>query len=74
MKHIDNMAKVMLATGLMVGYGYTMEAFFAWYSGVRSTSAHDVRAHDRTLWVGLLDAHRRSTSASCSRSGSGAFA
>ena len=33
MRHIDNMAKVMLATGLMVAYGYTMEAFFAWYSG-----------------------------------------
>jgi len=33
MKHIDNMGKIMLATGLMVGYGYTMEAFFAWYSG-----------------------------------------
>src|SRR5687767_7208624 len=32
MKHIDNCAKVMLATGLMVGYGYTMEAFFGWYS------------------------------------------
>ena len=32
MRHIDNMAKVMLATGLMVGYGYVMEAFFAWYS------------------------------------------
>ena len=32
MQHIDNMAKVMLATGLMVGYGYAMEAFFAWYS------------------------------------------
>ena len=32
MRHIDNMAKVMLATGLMVGYGYAMEAFFAWYS------------------------------------------
>jgi len=32
LRHIDNMAKVMLATGLMVGYGYTMEAFFAWYS------------------------------------------
>jgi molybdopterin-containing oxidoreductase family membrane subunit len=28
MKHIDNMAKVMLATGLIVGYGYSMEAFF----------------------------------------------
>ncbi|MGQ0733763.1 MAG: NrfD/PsrC family molybdoenzyme membrane anchor subunit [Acidobacteriota bacterium] len=32
MRHIDNMAKVMLATGLMVGYGYVIEAFFAWYS------------------------------------------
>ncbi|MBL9094179.1 MAG: polysulfide reductase NrfD [Planctomycetaceae bacterium] len=31
-KHLDNMAKVMLATGLMVAYGYAMEAFFAWYS------------------------------------------
>jgi molybdopterin-containing oxidoreductase family membrane subunit len=32
MKHLDNMAKVMLATGLMVAYGYAMEAFMAWYS------------------------------------------
>ncbi len=32
MKHIDNMAKVMLATGLLVSYGYFCEAFFAWYS------------------------------------------
>jgi molybdopterin-containing oxidoreductase family membrane subunit len=32
-KHMDNMAKVMLVTGLMVGYGYTQEAFMAWYSG-----------------------------------------
>jgi Ni/Fe-hydrogenase subunit HybB-like protein len=31
MKHIENMAKVMLATGLIVTYGYAMEAFFAWY-------------------------------------------
>jgi molybdopterin-containing oxidoreductase family membrane subunit len=27
------MAKVMLATGLIVAYGYMMEAFFGWYSG-----------------------------------------
>jgi hypothetical protein len=27
------MAKVMLATGLIVAYGYAMEAFIAWYSG-----------------------------------------
>jgi Ni/Fe-hydrogenase subunit HybB-like protein len=30
--HLDKMAKVMLATGLMVAYGYAMEAFFGWYS------------------------------------------
>jgi molybdopterin-containing oxidoreductase family membrane subunit len=32
MRHIRNMAKVMLATGLIVVYGYLMEAFFGWYS------------------------------------------
>ena len=33
MRHVHNMAKVMLATGLIVVYGYMMEAFFGWYSG-----------------------------------------
>lgn len=33
MRHVENMAKVMLATGLIVAYGYVMEAFFGWYSG-----------------------------------------
>jgi molybdopterin-containing oxidoreductase family membrane subunit len=32
MRHLENMAKVTLVTGLMVVYGYAMEAFFAWYS------------------------------------------
>ena len=32
MRHLENMGKVMLVTGLIVGYGYTMEAFFGWYS------------------------------------------
>ncbi len=32
-KHLDNMGKVMLVTGLIVGYGYVMELFTAWYSG-----------------------------------------
>jgi molybdopterin-containing oxidoreductase family membrane subunit len=32
-KHLDNMAKVLLATGLMVTYGYAAEFFVAWYSG-----------------------------------------
>jgi Ni/Fe-hydrogenase subunit HybB-like protein len=31
-RHIDNMGKVMLATGLIVAYGYGMEVFMAWYS------------------------------------------
>ena len=30
-RHLDNMAKVMLATGMIVAYGYLMEAFMAWY-------------------------------------------
>jgi molybdopterin-containing oxidoreductase family membrane subunit len=33
LRHLDNMAKVVLATGLMVAYGYAMEWFIAWYSG-----------------------------------------
>jgi molybdopterin-containing oxidoreductase family membrane subunit len=33
LRHIENMAKVMLATSLIVAYGYLMEAFMAWYSG-----------------------------------------
>ena len=32
MRHLQNMAKVMLVTGLIVAYGYTTEAFIAWYS------------------------------------------
>jgi Ni/Fe-hydrogenase subunit HybB-like protein len=35
MRHIQNMAKVMLATGLIVVYGYAVEAFMGWYSGNR---------------------------------------
>ncbi|MBS1815158.1 MAG: polysulfide reductase NrfD [Acidobacteria bacterium] len=33
LRHLDNMAKVMLGTGLIVAYGYSSEVFFAWYSG-----------------------------------------
>jgi len=31
--HLDNMNKIMLATGMMVGYAYSMEFFISWYSG-----------------------------------------
>jgi len=32
-RHLDIMAKVMLATGIIVAYGYMMETFMAFYSG-----------------------------------------
>ena len=59
MRHLENMAKVMLATGLIVCYGYVMEAFMAWYgdnayedsrssaSGRSATTAH-------TYWMLIL--------------------
>ena len=33
MRHLKNMGIVMLATGMIVAYGYLMETFLAWYSG-----------------------------------------
>jgi Ni/Fe-hydrogenase subunit HybB-like protein len=44
MRHIQNMAKIMLATGLIVFYGYACEAFIAWYSA--------------SAWEGFLIANR----------------
>src|SRR5207302_132775 len=35
LRHLQNSAKVMLATGLIVAYGYGIEAFMGWYSGDR---------------------------------------
>ena len=48
MRHLDNMAKIMLATGLMVAYGYVIEAFMAWYSG----NTYERYSHDRTACSG----------------------
>ena len=33
MRHLENMNKIILVTGSMVGYAYVMEVFTAWYSG-----------------------------------------
>lgn len=38
-QHLDWMAKVMLATGLIVFYGYILEIFFSWYSGEKAELA-----------------------------------
>jgi Ni/Fe-hydrogenase subunit HybB-like protein len=32
-RHLEHMNKIMIATGLLVGYAYGMEFFIAWYSG-----------------------------------------
>jgi len=33
LRHFENMAKIVLLTGCMVGYAYGIEFFIAWYSG-----------------------------------------
>ncbi|MBI5499069.1 MAG: polysulfide reductase NrfD [Deltaproteobacteria bacterium] len=33
LRHVDAMAKVVIFTGLIVGYAYALEFFLAWYSG-----------------------------------------
>jgi len=33
LNHLETMNKILLATGMMVGYAYGMEFFIAWYSG-----------------------------------------
>ena len=33
MRHMENMAKILLATGMIVAYSYFIEGFMAWYGG-----------------------------------------
>jgi molybdopterin-containing oxidoreductase family membrane subunit len=58
MRHLDNMAKVMLTTGLMVAYGYGMEAFYSYYS---ANTYEEFLQHNRmtgpyahTYWMLIL--------------------
>ena len=37
-RHLENMNKIIMATGLMVGTAYGIEFFIAWYSGVQVES------------------------------------
>src|SRR5215212_9609069 len=46
--HLIYMGKVMLATGLIVVYGYAMEAFFGWYSA----SQYEVFMIKNRIWEG----------------------
>ena len=53
-RHIENMNKIILVTGTMVGYAYSTEFFIAWYSG----APRAVRVREpcsRTIRLGVLD-------------------
>ena len=56
--HLIYMGKVMLATGLIVVYGYVMEAFFGWYSASQYEVVHDQEPNlDGTVLDVVLDAY-----------------
>jgi Ni/Fe-hydrogenase subunit HybB-like protein len=51
-KHIENMNKIILLTGTLVGYAYAMEFFIAWYSGNEYESfAFINRAFGQYAWA-----------------------
>ncbi|MFH1303070.1 MAG: NrfD/PsrC family molybdoenzyme membrane anchor subunit, partial [Planctomycetota bacterium] len=51
-RHLENMTKVIIATGTMVGYAYAMEFFIAWYGGNRyETFAFINRAFGPYAWA-----------------------
>jgi Ni/Fe-hydrogenase subunit HybB-like protein len=52
MRHLENMNKIILVTGTMVGYAYSMEFFIAWYSGAMYESFAFVnRAFGQYAWA-----------------------
>ena len=57
MRHLQNMAKVMLLTGLIVAYGYPTEAFIAWYSADKFEMFVPCNRMTGPYCVAVLDAH-----------------
>ncbi len=55
-QHLDNMGRIMLATGLIVAYGYVMEVFMAWYSGNLYEQLHDDEPVHRAVRPDVLGA------------------
>ncbi|MCH2137903.1 MAG: polysulfide reductase NrfD [Phycisphaerales bacterium] len=52
LRHLENMAKIVLLTGSMVGYAYGMEFFIAWYSGeLYESFAFVNRAFGQYAWA-----------------------
>jgi molybdopterin-containing oxidoreductase family membrane subunit len=55
LRHLENMAKIILVTGMMVGFAYAMEFFIAWYGGNKFESECFQNRALRPVLVGLLD-------------------
>jgi len=57
-KHFDNLAKVIIFTGLIVGYAYLVEYFMSWYSGnVFEQSVFEWRAtgdYSVAFWIMVI--------------------
>lgn len=53
LRHIENMAKIILGTGMIVGFAYSMEFFIAWYSAneYESYLFTNVRARGPYAWA-----------------------
>ena len=49
-RHLENMAKIMLGTGLIVAYGYLMEGFMAWYGGNRYDQSIQITRMTGPYW------------------------
>ena len=54
LRHLENMAKILLVTGMMVGFAYSMEFFIAWYSGNKYEA--DVFLFNRLMPPAIADA------------------
>jgi hypothetical protein len=50
MRHLENMAKIILATGSLVFYAYLMEFFIAWYSGNLYERYHFINREFGPYW------------------------
>jgi molybdopterin-containing oxidoreductase family membrane subunit len=50
-KHLENCAKLMLVTGLIVAYGYAAELFYGWFSGNEFEMYMDVNRLAGNYWL-----------------------
>ena len=56
-KHLDNCAKLLLVTGMIVVYGYGFEAFTSWYSDNQYEKYIAIDRGARRVSLSLLHAH-----------------